>query len=117
MPRSTRTVRVQAIPGEPFRYRVESWVDPKHPHMVDLLEQDGNGECDCWDYRKKCSANITKHGGKIVAYGTPDRPNPDRTQCRHICAALKKDVPELYRRIARKMRQQETQSHHAPDRR
>ncbi len=109
MPRSTNTVRVQAIDGEQFRYRVESWEDPANPHTVDLLEIDGNGQCCCWDFRKKCSDNITLHPGKTVAYQLPNgKPNPNRTQCRHICAALKKDAPLLYRRIARKMKQQPT---------
>jgi len=108
MPRATNTIRVQAILGEQFRYRVESWEDPAHPHMVDLLEIDGNGICCCWDFRKKCTDNIAKHGGKIIPYGVLKRPNPNRTQCRHICAALKIDSPLLYRRIARKLRQQST---------
>jgi hypothetical protein len=108
MPRATNTVRVQAIPGEQFRYRVESWEDPAHPHTVDLMEHDGNGECDCLDFVTRCSPNITKHGGKIIPYGRPGKPNPERTQCRHIFAALMKDAPELYRRISRKLRQHQT---------
>lgn len=104
MPRATRTIRVQAIQGESFRYHVESWEDPKHPHLVDLLELDGNGQCCCWDFRKACSDNIKKHGAKIIPYGHPGKPNADRTQCRHIWAALNTDSPKLYRRISRDSR-------------
>lgn len=101
MPRSTGTIHVKAIPGESFRFHVESWEDPAHPHLVDLLEKDGNGECDCWDFRKACTDNLKKHGGKVIAYGSRQRPNPDRTQCKHIEAALRHAVPRLFQRLSK----------------
>lgn len=54
MPKSTRTVRVKEIPGEAFCFEVESWTNPKQPHRVELLSQNGFGECSCtsWSTRK-----------------------------------------------------------------
>jgi hypothetical protein len=87
MPRETRTVRVEAIPGEPFRFRVESWEQPEFPHTVDLLEWGGHGVCSCTDFGTRCTANFRKHFGQWVEYGAPGRPNPQRTQCKHVCCA------------------------------
>jgi hypothetical protein len=85
-----KTVKVAEVPGEPLRYQVESWADPRLYHVVDLSENGGNGECDCKDFRTRCTANLKANGGKWVHYGAPGLPNPDRTQCRHCyCARLK----------------------------
>lgn len=84
------TVKVQEIEGEPMRYRVESWEDPRLFHVVDLSEFGGNGECDCRDFRILCTDNFRTNGGKWVHYGFPGQPDPSRTQCRHIyCARLR----------------------------
>jgi hypothetical protein len=88
MPKPNRTVSVSAVHGELMVYRVESWGRPDIYHTVDLLEFDGNGECDCKDFIK-CRSNM-KAGHSKVMYGYPGLPDPDRTQCRHIyCARIK----------------------------
>lgn len=53
MPKEPRTVRVTPIAGERFRFHVESWSDPKHPHLVDLAEHNGRGECSCENWKMK----------------------------------------------------------------
>lgn len=39
--------RVSPIRGELLRYHVESWTEKDEDHLVDLLANDGAGECDC----------------------------------------------------------------------
>lgn len=68
-----RTVKVQEIEGEPMRYRVESWQDPRLFHVVDLAELGGNGECDCRDFCTTCTRNpspmdASRFVGKIAAF-------------------------------------------------
>jgi hypothetical protein len=87
MSRKTNTVKVREIPGEPLRYRVESWTDPDHPYTVDFTENQGNGECTCIDFVAYCQPRYLKTG-QIVGYGHPSSPNKNRTRCRHIEAAF-----------------------------
>lgn len=84
MPRSIKTVKVEAVPGESMVYRVESWGEPDMPHTVVLLERQGNGVCTCKDFRTTCQRNWKNGEGKKVHYGFPGRPDKKRTQCRHI---------------------------------
>ena len=73
-----------------MRYRVESWNDPANPHTVDLSEAGGMGICSCRDCQTTVARNRKRFPGKWVFYGTPDKPNRDRTLCRHIEAAHKR---------------------------
>jgi hypothetical protein len=50
MPRSSKTTKVEAIPGEVGRFRAESWSHPQRPHLVDLLDRTPIGSCSCLDY-------------------------------------------------------------------
>ena len=92
MPRETRTVRVEAIPGELMRYRVESWSSAKRPHTVDLLANDGAGECSCADWG-------TRRGPAIKAGGFP---GTAPTMCRHVTAARLHFLNRLLREMAQK---------------
>lgn len=94
-----KTVKVQEIAGEPLCYWVESWEKPEFQHKVDLLENDGNGACDCRDYTIRCEPNYVK-SNKPIQYGYPGNPNPKRTQCRHIYVARIKFVNTTLRQIA-----------------
>lgn len=76
MPRSTRTVRVTEVPGEPMRYTVESWSSDK-PHLVDLAEHGGRGQCSCKSWQCR-NGPVVKAGCKV---GDP------RSLCRHVVAA------------------------------
>jgi|GEM_PF-2469450 len=90
MSKSTKSVKVKAVPGEILRYQVESWGRADLHHIVDLMEQGGNGECGCTDFRMQCTTNWKENGGAWVLYGFPGHPDPKRTQCRHIyCARMK----------------------------
>ena len=100
MPAVQRTVKVQAEPGEPMRYRVESWERPDLYHVVDLSELGGNGECDCRDFVTTCHPNFRANGGRWVCYGYPGRPDPHRTQCRHIECTRRKFLNDTLRTIA-----------------
>lgn len=90
MSREARTVKVREIQGEPMRYRVESWNDPANPHTVDLSEAGGLGICSCRDCQTTVARNRKRFPGKWVFYGTPEKPNRDRTLCRHIEAGHKR---------------------------
>lgn len=50
MPKEFRTVRVTAIPGEPLRFKVESWSRRGEEHMVDLGARHPMGRCSCEGY-------------------------------------------------------------------
>lgn len=95
MPRSSNTIHVWTIPGEPFCYKVESWEKPSEPHRVELLEQMGNGACSCVDWTTRCLPNWRRNGQRPVDYwmikANVARPNPARSRCRHIMAALRKE--------------------------
>ena len=100
MPRRTRTVKVEAVPGEKLVYRVESWSQGQEPHRVDLLGLDGNGECSCKWFATTCAPNYRANGGKIVEYGDPDSPNPQASRCRHVAAALRYFTNHLLKHMA-----------------
>jgi len=106
MSKNSGTVKVKVIPGEAFRYYVESWQSRTEPHLVDLTSYHGNGRCSCKDFETNCWRNMKAQLGigedKIVSheemehlsrnvrpvwYGTPNDINPLRTTCRHnvIC--------------------------------
>lgn len=76
MPRANRTVRVQEIPGEPWCFRVESWSTPSQPHRVELLANDGFGECSCTNWGTKKWPAIRDRLAKVR--GTK------LTECRHV---------------------------------
>jgi len=75
MPRTTRTVRVQSIAGEPGCFFVESWTDPD-PHRVELFEHQGKGACSCLRFQT--------HTWPLIRDGLP---LPYRDRCRHVNAA------------------------------
>lgn len=77
MTRAQKTVRVTPIQGEALRYHVQSWSDPQHPHLVDLSEHGGNGECSCKDFATRRWPAI-RDGATLFT---------DETSCRHIKAA------------------------------
>lgn len=104
MPEHNKTVKVRPIPGEPYRYYVESWQRPHLPHVVDLLEHHGNGACDCRDFLVRCTHNLKVHAHP-VPYGVPGSPNSNRTQCRHIYAARESFLNRLLRIIAAEQRE------------
>ena len=74
---------VEPIPGEPFRYRVES-ASTNQPHTVDLTERDGHGACSCEFWYFTANPNF-KRIGKWIPYA-PHRNGV--TECRHLRAAF-----------------------------
>lgn len=97
------SIRVTEIRGEIARYRVASAENPSFPHLVDLLENNGNGECDCRDFITRCNPNW-KRLKHTVEYGWPGHPNPDRTICKHIHVARKKFTQEILKELSRQHR-------------
>lgn len=79
MPRANNTVRVRET--DPFCFLVESWSSPKYPQRVELLANDGFGECSCWNWIKEKWPAIRDK--KTQFRGT------DLTECRHVKAARK----------------------------
>jgi hypothetical protein len=93
MPKSTNTIRVKVSHGERGVYQVESWEKPSQPHRVDVFDMFGNGGCGCTDFTTRCIPNHRDHGGPVDYWLIRDglaKPNPRRTRCRHVMAALKK---------------------------
>ena len=72
-------LRVEPIPGEPLRFRVQSVSDPETMHMVDLGLNDGGGFCDCMDF-------CARRDGFLKATRLPYQ---DRTACSHVKAAFR----------------------------
>lgn len=87
MPRTTKTVRVQAIDGETMRFRVESWSKPQQPHVVDLLAYEGAGECSCADWSIRRGPAIK--AGAIAGI-----------HCRHVVAARALFLNRLLKQMA-----------------
>ncbi len=80
-------IRVTAIEGHPMWFEVES-KSSEYPHQVHLEAYNGNASCSCEDFGFTCLRNM-KDGAKYVDYGEKGNPNPKRTRCRHIKAAIK----------------------------
>lgn len=75
---------IEEVPGEPFRYRVESKTDPSKWHLVDLTERGGHGMCDCEHFTFTANPNFRRHL-KFIPYA-PGRHGV--SECRHIRAAF-----------------------------
>lgn len=114
--REDRILRPRVFPlaGEPLGFEVVSKDKDGLSHCVDLSGMDGNGYCTCDDFAARCIPNIKSQkkylDGQFIrvpywqlywfdALPKPDarrtrrtitaRPNPRRTQCKHIEAARK----------------------------
>lgn len=88
MPEAHGTVRVAEIPGEPFRYRVESWTTPETFHTVDIIANHGVGECSCEFWRFTCWPNMKANGFKAIPYETKNAQGERiDTLCRHVTVA------------------------------
>jgi hypothetical protein len=74
---------VEEVPGEPFRYRVESQSEPLKWHLVDLTERGGHGMCDCKHFQTVAGPNFRRHG-KWIPYA-PKRNGV--SECKHLRAA------------------------------
>ena len=107
MPEAKDTIKVRIVPEEPLRYHVESWQSSKYPHLVDLMENNGNGSCDCKDFLTRCEPNY-KEQKKIVEYGHPGNPYPNRTRCKHIHVAVRKFANDTLRGISKQQRRSKT---------
>lgn len=66
---------------ETMRFRVQSDSDPAKQYLVDLLENDGLGACECFHYHFKIYPNQRK--AQILGKETPG----ERLECKHIRAA------------------------------
>jgi hypothetical protein len=77
MPKKDGTILVAEIPGEAMRYFVESWGQPKYPHVVDLAMNQGNGACSCTDFTTRRQPAID--AGKPLF--------TRETQCKHLIVA------------------------------
>jgi hypothetical protein len=76
---------VTPIPGEAGRYYSSAEVSDER-YIVDLLADNGNGECGCIDYSIRCRTNLLESDGEFVDYinlVTCEK-NPGRTICKHI---------------------------------
>lgn len=51
-------------------------------YLVDLSENGGRGACSCVDFCTRCQPRID------AGRAHRDHPNPDRTHCKHLHAAL-----------------------------
>jgi hypothetical protein len=83
MPKSKRTYRYRELHSCAGTFEIESW-STKDKYFVDIWDKEGNGSCSCKDFNTRCLPNWKDNGHQIVDYGTTGRPNPKRTQCRHL---------------------------------
>lgn len=74
---------VTEVPGEPFRYLVESLSEPGVAHTVELTQRHGHGACTCHHFNFVASANYRRHGNWIPY--APKRAGV--SECKHIRAA------------------------------
>jgi hypothetical protein len=74
---------VEEVPGEPFRYRVQSMTNPELWHMVDLADRGGHGACDCEFFLFEAAPNFRRHR-QWIPYA-PKRVGC--SECKHIRAA------------------------------
>jgi len=75
---------VEEIPGEPFRYHVQSESRPEIFHLVDLTHRGGHGVCTCEHFQMAAYPNWKRHR-QWIPYA-PGRAGV--SECRHIRAAL-----------------------------
>jgi len=73
--------QVEPIIGEAMRFWVESSDD--YPHLVDMNEYKGNGECSCNDFKYKKLKRYKENGKQIVRYG-----HANTTRCKHIQSVI-----------------------------
>ena len=73
--------QVEPIIGETMRFWVQS--SGEFPHLVDMNEYKGNGECSCNDFKCKKKPMYVKNGKQIVNYGLADT-----TRCKHINSVI-----------------------------
>lgn len=95
MSAENRTVRITEIPGEPWRFRVESWSDPANPHVVDLLQHRGAGECSCWNWKRQRWPLIRDAEAQGLKWET----NP-HVFCRHVKVARNYRLNSLLRKLS-----------------
>lgn len=88
MSRSDQTRKVTAIRGELLRFKVESWTPGEEDYLVDLLENEGAGECDCIHWRTRIWPMIRD---RLRDWRSPD------LECSHIRAAKRLLVIETIR--------------------
>lgn len=81
---------VEEVPGEAFRFRVESISEPGLWHLVDLTERGGHGMCDCKFFQAVANPNFRRHG-RWIPYA-PQRHGV--SECKHLAAA--RDHYHLY---------------------
>ena len=70
--------------------------------MVDLLSNDGHGECTCADWVFTCRENLKElnEGGRVREYMRQDGRNQDRTQCKHIYISKLKFANDTFKAMA-----------------
>lgn len=77
---------IEEIPGEPFRYRIQSSTDPEQWYLVDLTERGGQGMCQCVHFQMVANPNW-KRLQRMIPYA-PKRQGV--TDCRHLHAAKRR---------------------------
>ena len=100
------TLKVKEIDGEIGRYHVESHSEGQMPYLVDLLANDGIGQCSCIDFQTRCWPNY-KANAVEVPYGVHGRPNRSRTECKHLHVVRKKFYKDIIRELIRRQKENE----------
>jgi len=82
------SLRPEPIRGEPLRYYVHSETVGDETHVVDLTENDGNGNCSCTDFAMRRQPML-RQTGTIVQFerGRDGKIVSNTTECKHISAA------------------------------
>ena len=91
--------QVRPVLGEPLRYWVESSVE-NEPHLVDMLEHNGNGQCSCMHFQVRCQTAYRLNDYRIVNHGYPNA-----TRCKHINTAMLYIADRLIEGVQNEIRQ------------
>jgi hypothetical protein len=105
------TIRVKPIPGELGRFEVASASGGK-PYLVDLFLHNGHGQCSCTDWGTRVNPNIKANPKAWIPYkGWNGKPDPLRSECRHISGARRYFLREILQGFARSHRTAESDRH------
>ena len=85
------SLKVKEVPGEPYRYRVQSHAG-EPDYLVDLtarVTEDGraHGCCDCVWFSTNANPNLKRYGKRIPYAVVLGNVRISATECKHIAAS------------------------------
>ena len=98
------TIRVRPVENELGRFMVASNSGQK-PYLVDLFVHNGHGQCACTDWGTRVNPNVKANPQAWIPYlAWNGKPNPLRSECRHIAGARRYFLREILQGFSRSHR-------------